>query len=100
MPRRPPRSTRTDTLFPYTTLFRSGPGAEGKEAGGFTQAVAAHGMRLDAEAAHQVADCGAQSHLADDQGIMVAVDRIGQGLLPEVLGQELFRQIPVFAVLA
>src|SRR3546814_12721772 len=25
--RRPPRSTRTDTLFPYTTLFRSGPAA-------------------------------------------------------------------------
>src|SRR3546814_4495764 len=25
MIRRPPRSTRTDTLFPYTTLFRSGP---------------------------------------------------------------------------
>src|SRR3546814_5449043 len=24
MTRRPPRSTRTDTLFPYTTLFRSG----------------------------------------------------------------------------
>src|SRR3546814_17477801 len=28
MIRRPPRSTRTDTLFPYTTLFRS------EEAGG------------------------------------------------------------------
>src|SRR3546814_9970280 len=26
MRRRPPRSTRTDTLFPYTTLFRSGRG--------------------------------------------------------------------------
>src|SRR3546814_2460807 len=26
MIRRPPRSTRTDTLFPYTTLFRSKPG--------------------------------------------------------------------------
>src|SRR3546814_15089435 len=26
MIRRPPRSTRTDTLFPYTTLFRSPPG--------------------------------------------------------------------------
>src|SRR3546814_1317557 len=26
MIRRPPRSTRTDTLFPYTTLFRSRPG--------------------------------------------------------------------------
>src|SRR3546814_10968150 len=25
MLRRPPRSTRTDTLFPYTTLFRSDP---------------------------------------------------------------------------
>src|SRR3546814_13690319 len=35
MLRRPPRSTRTDTLFPYTTLFRShrlhdiGPGEGG-----------------------------------------------------------------------
>src|SRR3546814_2360183 len=26
MIRRPPRSTRTDTLFPYTTLFRSSDG--------------------------------------------------------------------------
>src|SRR3546814_6548250 len=29
MIRRPPRSTRTDTLFPYTTLFRSAQGAAG-----------------------------------------------------------------------
>src|SRR3546814_19689465 len=28
MIRRPPRSTRTDTLFPYTTLFRSMPRSE------------------------------------------------------------------------
>src|SRR3546814_15815025 len=28
MIRRPPRSTRTDTLFPYTTLFRSERGQE------------------------------------------------------------------------
>src|SRR3546814_17693018 len=28
MIRRPPRSTRTDTLFPYTTLFRSIPVVE------------------------------------------------------------------------
>src|SRR3546814_5754567 len=28
MIRRPPRSTRTDTLFPYTTLFRSPAGAQ------------------------------------------------------------------------
>src|SRR3546814_10553629 len=33
MIRRPPRSTRTDTLFPYTTLFRSDrhPGERGPE---------------------------------------------------------------------
>src|SRR3546814_14231656 len=30
MIRRPPRSTRTDTLFPYTTLFRSPRGVGGK----------------------------------------------------------------------
>src|SRR3546814_16387793 len=29
MIRRPPRSTRTDTLFPYTTLFRSHRGRRG-----------------------------------------------------------------------
>src|SRR3546814_2153846 len=28
MIRRPPRSTRTDTLVPYTTLFRSGTGTQ------------------------------------------------------------------------
>src|SRR3546814_4041081 len=33
MIRRPPRSTRTDTLFPYTTLFRSGPHAHPARAG-------------------------------------------------------------------
>src|SRR3546814_1027899 len=32
MIRRPPRSTRTDTLFPYTTLFRS----DALESGGST----------------------------------------------------------------
>src|SRR3546814_17162204 len=31
MLRRPPRSTRTDTLFPYTTLFRSLARARGFE---------------------------------------------------------------------
>src|SRR3546814_18096126 len=32
MIRRPPRSTRTDTLFPYTTLFRSSTSAASYEA--------------------------------------------------------------------
>src|SRR3546814_2798914 len=32
MRRRPPRSTRTDTLFPYTTLFRSSVASSGSPA--------------------------------------------------------------------
>src|SRR3546814_15142038 len=36
MIRRPPRSTRTDTLFPYTTLFRSSDGAMDEWRGGPT----------------------------------------------------------------
>src|SRR3546814_15542373 len=35
MIRRPPRSTRTDTLFPYTTLFRSGGTPELNEASSY-----------------------------------------------------------------
>src|SRR3546814_6608541 len=34
MIRRPPRSTRTDTLFPYTTLFRSADRRGRREAAG------------------------------------------------------------------
>src|SRR3546814_19417884 len=33
MLRRPPRSTRTDTLFPYTTLFRSTGGGQPGDSG-------------------------------------------------------------------
>src|SRR3546814_7521627 len=44
MIRRPPRSTRTDTLFPYTTLFRSSAVrlAPGEEIGVVDQAVFDH----------------------------------------------------------
>src|SRR3546814_5716028 len=40
MIRRPPRSTRTDTLFPYTTLFRSA------DFHGIAQSYAVTGVRL------------------------------------------------------
>src|SRR3546814_20063988 len=54
MVRRPPRSTLTDTLFPYTTLVRSQQGAggeegEGEEAGG----VALFHQNLEKERRHQ-----------------------------------------------
>src|SRR3546814_18321070 len=73
MIRRPPRSTRTDTLFPYTTLFRSafrsapdgdrsrrrGPGRDGERSG--AEADRGHG-RVPA-----VAESTAQSnHFGSD----------------------------------
>src|SRR3546814_1407345 len=51
MLRRPPRSTRTDTLFPYTTLFRSQPGARAH----FDAEVAQRHPRLHRQRAHGVA---------------------------------------------
>src|SRR3546814_18488752 len=54
MIRRPPRSTRTDTLFPYTTLFRS--------LVGYAQPAAQIGMgyrvSCGAQVANQPADFG------------------------------------------
>src|SRR3546814_2088538 len=48
MIRRPPRSTRTDTLFPYTTLFRSPcPAAAVRQAGRCRRPVHRHGQGTD-----------------------------------------------------
>src|SRR3546814_12647290 len=50
MIRRPPRSTRTDTLVPYTTLFRSagGIGARGEVSADVGQACAATDLPVPA----------------------------------------------------
>src|SRR3546814_1637018 len=40
MVRRPPRSTRTDTLFPYTTRFRSARGGRGPASASVATSVA------------------------------------------------------------
>src|SRR3546814_11517230 len=53
MIRRPPRSTRTDTLFPYTTLFRS------PDLAGFSCSVSSCNLRrTDAFADCKEADIG------------------------------------------
>src|SRR3546814_6642038 len=44
MIRRPPRSTRTDTLFPYTTLFRS----SGDNCGSPTRSIITRSRTLNA----------------------------------------------------
>src|SRR3546814_15520903 len=46
MIRRPPRSTRTDTLFPYTTLFRS-VAADAGDAGARACRVQADALRRE-----------------------------------------------------
>src|SRR3546814_20896972 len=87
MIRRPPRSTRTDTLFPYTTLFRSqvvdvGERAEEEqtldaagEADQVEQEPAALLARLDAaEVLHAVDPLEAELGLAPDRR-----DIIGRG---------------------
>src|SRR3546814_18117170 len=59
MIRRPPRSNRTDTLFPYTTLFRSLPRATG--------------ARDDADAA--VADAERLENLEADADLVLGLCR-------------------------
>src|SRR3546814_12146402 len=64
MIRPPPRSTRTDTLFPYTTLFRSGDSdGGGDEPAG--DAPAAEAASLEADQAMS-ADGGSENDLDVD----------------------------------
>src|SRR3546814_8700243 len=76
MIRRPPRSTRTDTLFPYTTLFRSPDDADH---------IALHKLQRDAlqhlEAAERLVHVAA----ADDRlvGSPGRGGGHGRGLMPD-----------------
>src|SRR3546814_9701107 len=56
MIRRPPRSTRTDTLFPYTTLFLS---QRGSERGGQQMGLGLHGETSSGWALRNEAAAGA-----------------------------------------
>src|SRR3546814_10868727 len=60
MIRRPPISTRTDTLVPYTTLFRSRPARSGA------------GSRADAAAGQEPAHPGAAARAGRAQGNLSA----------------------------
>src|SRR3546814_1200224 len=87
MIRRPPRSTRTDTLFPYTTLFRSdvpqasGPGRGGRQCG------------LPA-ARHEARGRGAGSGAGE-----AGVDHAAQAVRVRVLRADEGRGRPSYAVL-
>src|SRR3546814_1682346 len=92
MIRRPPRSTRTDTLFPYTTLFRSARGL-------VAVATAPPALFLVTEEAAQLA----QSFLAPQRQVHEAplagwcVDAAGEGgeLAAQPLGESARGLAPV-----
>src|SRR3546814_15029552 len=64
MIRRPPRSTRTDTLFPYTTLFRS----VGVGSGECTHTRRPHGGGVAAQRSENMDDQRATFRLYDRAG--------------------------------
>src|SRR3546814_1303465 len=65
MIRRPPRSTRTDTLFPYTTLFRSG-GRAHPRAGRPAAAMSLIGHQEQAEAYLEAWRSGRMPHRSEE----------------------------------
>src|SRR3546814_13127002 len=109
MIRRPPRSTRTDTLFPYTALFRSPAGEPLGEIGAglgevapvvepaqFLQAVVV-GLpwqvieRVPQEVHVAALVCGAGQHLADRRaqaGMIVGDDELGAMQAPVTQAQQ------------
>src|SRR3546814_19810176 len=84
MIRPPPRSTRTDTLFPYTTLFRSLAHAQGDRLGradrqlpcailarGRRRRVALRGLSRPRISRHRVAIVGrSEEHTSELQSLM------------------------------
>src|SRR3546814_2164243 len=77
MLRRPPRSTRTDTLFPYTTLFRSA-----RQLGALGWPVLA--IKADLLPATLASDADLGQALGLDQAVSAAIHKIA-ALRPVVL---------------
>src|SRR3546814_18794427 len=67
MIRRPPRSTRTDTLFPYTTLFRSAFGLKLGAAGACILFIDETGRKIRVDR-HLLARHGIQAESRRDLG--------------------------------
>src|SRR3546814_15683056 len=67
MIRRPPRSTRTDTLFPYTTLFRSIASMLGGWSVGVCFLAEAHASIISAHSCNIWRRCGSYSALRSEE---------------------------------
>src|SRR3546814_6788136 len=74
MIRRPPRSTRTDTLFPYTTLFRSNRDKVGKVTMAQVREIAEAKMKdlnaSDIDAAAKIIAGRSEEHTSELQSLM------------------------------
>src|SRR3546814_18553435 len=73
MIRRPPRSTRTDTLFPYTTLFRSVEAVEDAHQRRLAGAVLADDA-VDGSGLHRQADVAVRLHRAEGLADVAQLD--------------------------
>src|SRR3546814_8054590 len=85
MIRRPPQSTRTDTLVPYTTLFRAHSAAAKTAQATMTKKLAAdwapHGIRVNAVAAgffpHEASVSGSREEGVEPLQNMIPAGRTG-----------------------
>src|SRR3546814_17779489 len=87
MIRRPPRSTRTDTLFPYTTLFRSRMRRGGEQVVRHVHVDNRGGQAVIAENVHNGGKGNGktddQSHATGEAGIgpaLLGADSFGNGV--------------------
>src|SRR3546814_11087959 len=90
MRRRPPRSTRTDTLCPYTTLFRSAyaMAKQGYVVGGFNRVI----LATDGDFNVGTVDQGELETLVADQrkaGIALTTLGFGRGNYNDALAEQL-----------
>src|SRR3546814_17257676 len=82
MKRRPPRSTRTDTLFPYTTLFRSLPCIRGEKRAAILGSVIGALMIMRGGIGNNRKDNPHQATIADDLGLISDAHRFCEPSTP------------------
>src|SRR3546814_20669384 len=93
MIRRPPRSTRTDTLFPYTTLFRS-PKTRTRDGTWARSIMVAH--QQDGESEHAHGEQGRIVHPLSPERPCGRLSRAGHGGEAEAPGRVEFRGGEIF----
>src|SRR3546814_13030131 len=98
MTRRPPRSTRTDTLFPYTTLFRSRQFLQ-RNIGDFLQLAEVFG---DQQLRKRLVDVQLflEHRRAFDKFALALLARVGLGHDVDLLAGQLARQADILAAAA